>query len=97
MGLGMEFAEQSKQDYVFLKVDFDYDMLEWSFILQALKDMGFGCPRYAQYVSTLFGNARAKVSINERLSKSFSLCRSIRQGCPLVPLLFAIVVDCLNC
>lgn len=95
---GMEHAEDSKHDIIFLKIDFEkaYDRLEWSFIFQALSNMGFG-PKFSKYIQTLFENARARVSVNGKLSKPFSLCKSIRQGCPIAPLLFAIAVDGLNC
>ncbi|MCO5563516.1 hypothetical protein L7F22_017160 [Adiantum nelumboides] len=95
---GIEYAQDSKQDVVFVKVDFDkaYDRLEWSFILLSLEHMGFG-PMLIRFVRTLFGQARARIAFNGLLSNFFELNRSVRQGCPLAPLLFAISVDGLNC
>ena len=41
-------------------------------------------------IKTLLANALARVSVNGNLSNSFRLSRSIRQGCPLAPLRYAI-------
>ncbi|MCO5580130.1 hypothetical protein L7F22_033997 [Adiantum nelumboides] len=87
---GFENASESGQDFVFVKIDFDkaYDRLEWSFILACLEAMGFG-PMLILFIRTPFGNARARIAINDSLSPAFDLSRSVRQGCPLAPLLFA--------
>ncbi|MCO5599940.1 hypothetical protein L7F22_054047 [Adiantum nelumboides] len=94
---GAEHTESLCQDIVFVKVDFDkaYDRLEWSFILESMEIMGFG-PKMINFVRTLLGNAQARVALNNSLSDPFGLSRSVRQGCPLAPLLFAIAVDSLN-
>lgn len=94
---GVEFAEETKHDFFFFKIDFEkaYDKLECDFILQSLADMGLN-PPFIKMVSTLFGNARAKVCVNGLLIDSFSLKRSIRQGFRLAPLLFAIATDALG-
>ena len=44
-------------------------------------------------VKTLLGNATARVNVNRDLTEAFKLSRSIRQGCPLAPLLYAIASD----
>lgn len=94
---GFEYAEKSNQDFLFLKIDFEkaYDKIHWDFILQSLRDMGLG-PQFTHMVKTLFGNAKAKVIYNGELSAPFPLQKSIRQGCPLAPLLYAIASDGLN-
>ncbi|MCO5559278.1 hypothetical protein L7F22_012874 [Adiantum nelumboides] len=95
---GFENASESGQDFVFVKIHFDkaYDRLEWSFILACLEAMGFG-PMLILFIRTLFGNARARIAINDSLSSAFDLSKSVRQGCPLAPLLFAVAADRLNC
>lgn len=94
---GIEYAEESSQDYCFLKIDFDkaYDRLEWDFVVLALQCAGFAQKFIAQ-ILTLFGNARARISINGALSPALNLKRSIRQGCPLAPLVYAIAIDGLS-
>ena len=51
---------------------------------------------FIRSVHCLLGNARTLVSLNGTLTPSIILKRSIRQGCPLAPLLFVIVADALG-
>ncbi|MCO5563514.1 hypothetical protein L7F22_017158 [Adiantum nelumboides] len=46
--------------------------------------------------STRLQAARTRVSLNGSLSSVFNLSRSVRQACPLAPLLFAIAADSLK-
>ena len=86
---GREFIDDNELDLLFFKIDFDksYDRVEWDFILQSLQDMGFG-KIFIKYVHCLFSNAITFVALNGKLSPAITLKRSIRQGCPLSPLLF---------
>ena len=56
----------------------------------------FGFPYYfCKWVEILFKDASIVVEINGEFSKPIILQRSIRQGCPIAPSLFVIVVDAL--
>ena len=81
-------------DFVFLKIDFEkaYDRLEWRFLEDCLRVMEFG-PLFRRWIGGLFREAEAVVQVNGRVSGSFPITRSVRQGCPLAPLLFAIVTE----
>ncbi|MCO5596787.1 hypothetical protein L7F22_050857 [Adiantum nelumboides] len=50
---GIEHVKSSKQDHVFVKVDFDKadDRLEWSFIMESMDMMGFG-PKIIDFDAT---------------------------------------------
>ena len=54
--------------------------------------MGCG-ENFCTMVKTLLGNATARVNVNGDLTEAFKLSRSIRQGCPLAPLLYSIASD----
>ncbi|MCO5614304.1 hypothetical protein L7F22_068582 [Adiantum nelumboides] len=69
-----------------------YDRVSWEYILAVIDRMGFGS-LFLGMVKTLFQNASASIQVNGYISDSFQLVRSIRQGCPLAPLLFAIATD----
>lgn len=94
---GINLAQEEDLDFIFLKIDFDkaYDRVEWDFVLQSLSDMGMG-KNFCHYVNCLFGNARCMIALNGTLSDPITLRRSIRQGCPLAPLLFVIAADALG-
>ena len=78
---GMEYVEESEQDYVFFKIDFDkaYDRLNRKYILESLDHMGCGS-EFCRMVSTLFGHAIARMCVNGELTEVFKLTMSIRQG-----------------
>ncbi|GBG82821.1 hypothetical protein CBR_g36352 [Chara braunii] len=71
-----------------------YDRVNWSFVLATLEHMGFG-PRFQQIVRELYIDATATVNVNGFQSASFTLSRSLRQGCPLASLLFTLQMEVL--
>lgn len=59
-----------------------------------IESLGF--PRFFYHmVKTLMKDGKACVEVNGSKSDNFNLSRSIRQGCPLTPAIFVIVVDVL--
>ena len=52
--------------------------------------MGFG-PRMSLLIFLLGQDAVSRVMLNGGLTSDIALTRSVRQGCPLSPLLFAII------
>lgn len=91
---GMEWARKSKQPAIFLEIDFvkAYDRIAWPFILAMLQDLGFG-PKFLQSMEILFGDANACITISNSQSGAFGIFHSIRQGFPLAPSLYVLVVE----
>lgn len=69
-----------------------FDNLEAHYLWQTLAAFQFG-PKYVGWVRLLYERPRIKVKIKNICSESFSLTRGTRQGCPLSPLLFALVME----
>ena len=69
-----------------------YDRISWEYFLAVVGKMGLGSA-FVGMVQTLFRNASATIQVNGYTSDSFLLARSVRQGCPLAPLLFAMATD----
>ena len=88
--LGMEYTQFTKQECILLQLDLDkaYDQISWSFIQDALKSFGFG-PRICNLIQAMGDGSSAKLLFNALIVGGFQLKRSICQGCPLDPLLFA--------
>lgn len=69
-----------------------FDSIEWSYLFMVLEKFGFG-PRFCSWVRLLYEQPLAKVRVNGIVSRTFSLRRGTRQGCPLSPLLFALALE----
>lgn len=50
-------------------------------------------PVFTKWVKLLYTDSREKAKMYERVSECFSLFLGMRQGCPLSPLLFALVEE----
>lgn len=92
----ISWANESEQPLIMLKLDFRkaYDTVSWSFLFSATDKMGIP-KRYTDMIRMLLSNANAAVSINGSISKSFPICRGVRQGCPIAPYLFLLVAEAL--
>lgn len=90
-------ATQSGEEYVLLKLDVikAFDRLEWGFLLAVLDKCGLS-GMLSNFIKAGFANASSKIMLNGRPTESVRLSRSVRQGCPLSPLLFIIAFDALG-
>lgn len=82
---GVEFAEETKQYYCFLKIDFDKasDRFEWGFITSSLRSMGLSPPFISFILHTLFGNAKTRINLNGELTPTFDIHTDLsRKGSP---------------
>ena len=79
------------QPCVLLQLDLDkaYDRIGWTFVTRAIEALGFGLKMTSVVLSLGFGSC-SQLLFNRRLVGSFRVMRSIKQGCPLAPLLFTI-------
>lgn len=75
-----------------LDVEKAFDRVEWAFLFQSLEKNGV-CSSFIDWVRLLYCNPKASVVTNGRRSPPFQLHRGTRQGCPLSPLLFALVLE----
>ena len=90
----IDFADSYKIDGVIIFVDFikAFDMLEWDFMLNTLKQFGFN-DSFIRWVQTFYSDNQTCVSNNGWVSEIFNNSRRIQQGCPLSALLFILSVE----
>jgi hypothetical protein len=71
-----------------------FDSVSWPFLVSVLRQRGFG-NRWIRWILLLLRSASTKVLVNRYAGDAFRHARGLRQGDPLSPLLFVIVMDAL--
>ena len=73
-----------------------FDLVDWAFLLRVLQTMNFG-PSFFHWIQLFYTQISSSVLVNGEQSESFFVSRSVRQGCPLSPLLYVIMAKTLAC
>lgn len=90
-------ARESGENHILLKLDVwkAFDRIRWPFLLAIVEKAGMGGV-LSDFLEASFSSASSLIILNGRPTHSFRLTRSIRQGCPLSPLLFNLTFDALS-
>ncbi|GJR18938.1 RNA-directed DNA polymerase, eukaryota, reverse transcriptase zinc-binding domain protein [Tanacetum coccineum] len=93
----MSWYKKKKRNLMFFKVDFEkaFDTVSWKFLDHMLSSLGFG-NKWRKWINACLHSARASVLINGSPTSEFSIKRGLRQGDPLSPFLFIIVMEGLH-
>ena len=86
-----------KLNGVVLKIDFEeaYDKVKWYFLQQTLRMKGF-CPQWCKWVENFVSGGSVGIKINDDIGHYFQTKKGLRQGDPMSPILFNIMVDMLS-
>jgi hypothetical protein len=72
-----------------------FDHVNWKFLLYMLKRCSFG-DKWVSWISHCISSARHSVLVNGSLPGFFNSSRGLKQGDPLSPLLFIVVMEALS-
>ena len=91
------YADQNNIGGAIVSLDQEkaFDRVEISFLMKVLERMGFG-PSFRNWIGLLYTDVHSPVSVNGFLTEFFPVTRGVRQGCPLSPLLYVLVMESLS-
>ncbi|GJZ91836.1 retrovirus-related pol polyprotein from transposon TNT 1-94 [Tanacetum coccineum] len=90
-------AWEEIEQALFFKVDFAkaYDSVRWDFLLDVLEAFGFGST-WCTWIRGISDFAKASLLVNGSPSDEFHIHRGLKQGDPLSPFLFILVMEALH-
>jgi hypothetical protein len=91
-----QFTICIRKNGVILKLDLEkaYAKIKWLFIQQVLIMKGFSNTFYS-WIQQVVSKGSISIKVNDEYGHNFQIRKGVRQGDPLSPILFNIVVDML--
>ena len=90
------YCSKEKIDLIMLALDYTkaFDSVNFDFIHKAFELYNFG-ENFKQWIKVIYNGGKSCISKNGFISKTFEIKRSTRQGDPISPLVFILVLEIL--
>ncbi|GKB96821.1 RNA-directed DNA polymerase, eukaryota, partial [Tanacetum coccineum] len=83
-----------KSEWLCGNVENAYDSVRWDFLLDVLYAFGFGS-KWCQWICGIFSSNMASILVNGSPTNEFPICCGLKQGDPMAPFLFILVMESL--
>ncbi|KAF7253859.1 LINE-1 retrotransposable element ORF2 protein, partial [Varanus komodoensis] len=90
-----EIHTEKPMALLFMDTQKAFDNVNWQFLKQQPAQMEFG-EKFINTISSIFQKQSARIIINGEFTNIIDTQKGTRQGCPLSPLLFILILEVLN-
>ena len=87
-------AQNLESAFIFLDQEKAFDRVNHDFLYKSMRAFGIG-PVFIRWIRQMYSNATTRVKVNGFLSDNIPLRSGVRQGCPLSPLLYVLIIEIL--
>lgn len=78
--------------WLFIDAEKSFDNINWEFMLNVMNKLELG-PKITKALQVIYKNQATAFKVNNDTSTYFEISKGTRQGCPLSPLLFIMVIE----